>query len=146
MGPALQTAYDDHRRFRRYKTTGIDSPITRISTSTAHVQTRGQMWNHLLQAQAGSCATNNPQVEVSTGAHASSVQRPYTSFDVAPLQLVIQSSIAQQRFTMLLLSAFGLILLLWAVQRSTGYVLYSCTADKEIGVLLAFGAQRGIFA
>jgi len=59
-------------------------------------------------------------------------------------QDVISASVAQQRFTMLLLGCFGLISLLLGAAGLYGVMSYTVARrTKEIGVRLAIGADRG---
>jgi ABC-type antimicrobial peptide transport system permease subunit len=60
------------------------------------------------------------------------------------MQDVISASVAQQRFTMLLLGCFGLISLLMGAAGLYGVMSYTVARrTKEIGVRLAIGADRG---
>jgi hypothetical protein len=63
---------------------------------------------------------------------------------VEPLDEVISASIAQQRFSMILLSGFGLISLALGAAGLYGVLSYTVAArTKEIGVRMAIGAERG---
>jgi predicted permease len=63
---------------------------------------------------------------------------------VEPLDGVISASIAQQRFSMILLSGFGLISLALGAAGLYGVLSYTVAArTKEIGVRMAIGAERG---
>ena len=63
---------------------------------------------------------------------------------VEPLDEVISASIAQQRFSMTLLSGFGLISLALGAAGLYGVLSYTVAArTKEIGVRMAIGAERG---
>jgi predicted permease len=63
---------------------------------------------------------------------------------VAPLSEVVSASVAQQRFSMLLLSGFGLISLALGTAGLYGVMSYTVARrTKEIGVRMAVGAQRG---
>jgi predicted permease len=62
---------------------------------------------------------------------------------VESMQNVISASVAEQRFTMLLLACFGLISLLMGSAGLYGVMSYSVARrTKEIGVRMAIGAQR----
>lgn len=64
--------------------------------------------------------------------------------NVETMQDVIRASVAQQRFTMLLLGCFGLISLLMGAAGLYGVMSYTVARrTKEIGVRLAIGADRG---
>ena len=63
---------------------------------------------------------------------------------VEPLSEVVSASVAQQRFSMLLLSGFGLISLVLGTAGLYGVMSYTVARrTKEIGVRMAVGAQRG---
>lgn len=62
---------------------------------------------------------------------------------VEPMENVISASVAQQRFTMLLLSCFGFISLLLGAAGLYGLMSYTVAhRTKEIGVRMAIGADR----
>src|SRR5258708_29265721 len=89
--------------------------------------------------------TKSPSVDV-----ASAVRQIFMDYGRTPLlsvetmQDVMRASIAQQRFNMLLLSAFGLIALALGGAGLYGVMSYTVARQtKEIGVRMALGAQRG---
>jgi len=64
--------------------------------------------------------------------------------NVEPLQEVVGASVAQVRFTMLLLCAFGLISLVLGGAGLYGVMSYTVARrTNEIGIRMALGAQRG---
>ena len=89
--------------------------------------------------------TKSAQVDVASSARRifmDNAQAPLLS--VEPLEEVVSASVAQQRFSMILLSAFGLISLVLGAAGLYGVMSYTVARQtKEIGVRMAIGAQRG---
>jgi len=127
------------------KQVGLDAPAPGIMYLPAGQipDQLTQMDNHLL-GMSWALRTKSAQVEVIGPVRQifmDNARVPLLS--VETMQDVIRTSIAQQRFNMLLLCAFGLIALALGGAGLYGVMSYAVTRQtKEIGVRMALGAQR----
>jgi ABC-type antimicrobial peptide transport system permease subunit len=103
-----------------------------------------RMFNGLL-GMSWVVRTKSAQVDVATTARRIFMDNAHTPLlSVEPLDQVISASLAQQRFSMILLSAFGLISLVLGAAGLYGVLSFAVARQtKEIGVRMAVGAQRG---
>jgi predicted permease len=128
------------------KNSGLDAPApgimylpgAQIPDSITHggIGLRGVSW--VVRSKTG-------QVDVAAAARRIFKDDARTPLlNVETMQDVISASVAQQRFTMLLLGCFGLISLLMGAAGLYGVMSYTVARrTKEIGVRLAIGADRG---
>jgi predicted permease len=125
---------------------GLDAPAPGIMyLPTAQVPDRVTQWNNSSLATSWVIRTKSPQVDIVSSARRIFMENAHTPLlSVEPMQDVMRASIAQQRFTMLLLSVFGLISLVLGGAGLYGVMSYTVARQtKEIGVRMALGAQRG---
>jgi predicted permease len=128
------------------KQTGLDQPTPGVmylpAAQLPNRETR--MFNGLL-GMSWIVRTKSAQVDVATAARRIFMDNAHTPLlSVEPLDQVISASLAQQRFSMILLSAFGLISLVLGAAGLYGVLSFAVARQtKEIGVRMAVGAQRG---
>ena len=128
------------------KQIGLDAPTPGIMYLPA-----GQVPDQLTRMTNGLLGmswvvrTRSPGVEVATAAQRVFMDNARTPLlSVEPLDQVISASVAQQRFSMILLSAFGLISLLLGAAGLYGVLSFAVAQQtREIGVRMAVGAERG---
>jgi predicted permease len=89
--------------------------------------------------------TKSAQVDVATPVRRIFMDNAHTPLlSVEPLDEVISASLAQQRFSMILLSSFGLISLVLGAAGLYGVLSFAVARQtKEIGLRMAVGAERG---
>jgi predicted permease len=128
------------------KQTGLDQPTPGIMYLPA-----AQLPDHETQTFNGLLGmswivrTKSAQLDVATAARGIFMDNAHTPLlSVEPLDQVISASVAQQRFSMILLSSFGLISLVLGAAGLYGVLSFAVARQtKEIGVRMAVGAQRG---
>jgi predicted permease len=103
-----------------------------------------QMGNSLLGV-SWVVRTRSAQTDVASAARRIFMENAHIPLlSVEPLDEVISASIAQQRFSMILLCGFGLISLALGAAGLYGVLSFTVAArTKEIGVRMAIGAERG---
>jgi predicted permease len=128
------------------KQSGLDQPTPGvIYLPAAQLPDREtQMFNGLL-GMSWIVRTKSAQVDVATSARRIFMDNAHTPLlSVEPLDQVISASVAQQRFSMILLSSFGLISLVLGAAGLYGVLSFAVARQtKEIGLRMAVGAERG---
>ena len=151
IGATMGPDFEDHVReivgvSGDIKQTGLDQPTPGVMyLPAAQLPDREtQMFNGLL-GMSWIVRTKSAQVDVATAARRIFMDNAHTPLlSVEPLDQVISASLAQQRFSMILLSAFGLISLVLGAAGLYGVLSFAVARQtKEIGVRMAVGAQRG---
>jgi predicted permease len=150
IGAAMGPGFEDRVReivgvVGDTKQTGLDAPTPGImylpAVQIPDVLTR--RFSHTL-GTSWVVHTRTPRVDVVTAAQRifmDNARVPLLS--VEPMPDVMRASVSQQRFTMLLLSAFGLISLVLGAAGLYGVMSYTVARQtKEIGIRMAIGAQR----
>jgi ABC-type antimicrobial peptide transport system permease subunit len=127
------------------KQTGLDAATPGIMyLSSGQIPDQMTKMTNGLLGMSWVVRTQSPNVEVATEARRiflDNAQTPLLS--VEPLSEIISSSVAQQRFSMIFLSAFGVISLILGAAGLYGVLSFAVTRQsQEIGVRMAVGAQR----
>jgi ABC-type antimicrobial peptide transport system permease subunit len=88
--------------------------------------------------------TKSAQVDVAGSARSIFMDNAHTPLlSVEPLDQVVSASVAQQRFSMILLSSFGIISLVLGAAGLYGVLSFAVARQtKEIGLRMAVGAER----
>jgi predicted permease len=126
------------------KSAGLDQPAPGIVyLPAAQIPDALTKMNNGLVGQSWVVRTRTGQVDVAAAQRIFMDNARTPLLSVETMQSVISASMAQQRFTMMLLGCFGLMSLLMGGAGLYGVMSYSVARrTKEIGVRMAIGARR----
>ncbi len=128
------------------KQTGLDQTTPGIMYSpSGQIPDRETQSDNGLLGMSWVVRTKSAQVDVATSARRIFMDNAHTPLlSVAPLDQVVSASVAQQRFSMILLSSFGIISLVLGAAGLYGVLSFAVARQaKEIGLRMAVGADRG---
>lgn len=127
------------------KSDGLDAPAPGILyLPAAQIPDALTKMDNGLLGQSWVVRTRSGQADVVSAAQQIFMDNAHTPLlSVETMQSVLSASMAQQRFTMMLLGCFGLMSLLLGGAGLYGVMSYTVARrTKEIGVRMAIGAQR----
>ena len=151
IGAIMGPGFEDHVReivgvVGDIKQTGLDQTAPGIMyLPSGQIPDRlTQMGNGLL-GMSWVVRTQSGHVDVATPARRIFMENADSPLlSVEPLDRVISASVAQQRFSMMLLSSFGLLSLVLGAAGLYGVLSFTVARQtKEIGLRMAVGAERG---
>ena len=128
------------------KQTGLDQATPGIMyLPPGQIPDRVTLMGNGLLGMSWVVRTRSAQVDVATSARRIFMDNAHAPLlSVEPLDQVISASVAQQRFSMILLAAFGLISLVLGAAGLYGVLSFTVARQtKEIGLRMAVGAERG---